>query len=103
MVTIAIFLLAPFANYQQILKSNLLLLFFYGIFNNGLAGLSFFEGIRYINAKQAGLLSLIDPIENSLLAFLFFKEIPTLGTFIGGVLILVSMIAQAVEVEVKTS
>jgi len=102
MVTIAIFLLTPFANYQQILKSNLPLLILYGVFNNGLAGLSFFEGIRYINAKQAGILSLIDPIENSLLVFLFFKEIPTLGTFIGGLLILLSMIVQAIETEEKT-
>ena len=35
------------------------------------------------------------------MAFLFFKEIPTLGTFIGGFLILLSMIVQAVETEEK--
>jgi drug/metabolite transporter (DMT)-like permease len=78
------------------------LLILYGVFNNGIAALTFFEGIRYVSAKQAGLFSLIDPIENSLLALLLFKEVPTLGAFIGGLLILLSMIAQALEAEEKS-
>jgi drug/metabolite transporter (DMT)-like permease len=99
MITMAVFLLAPFTNYPQILQSNLILLALYGAVNNGLAPLAFFEGIRFTTAKQAGILSLIDPIENSLLALLFFKEIPTLGTFIGAFLILLSMVVQAIETE----
>lgn len=102
MITMAVFLLSPFAHYQQILRSNLLLLILYGVFNNGIAALTFFEGIRYISAKQVGLLSLIDPIENSLLALLLFKEVPTLGAFIGGLLILLSMVVQALETEEKS-
>jgi drug/metabolite transporter (DMT)-like permease len=102
MITMAIFLLSPFTHYQQILRSNLPLLILYGVFNNGIAALTFFEGIRYVSAKQAGLFSLIDPIENSLLALLLFKEVPTLGAFIGGLLILLSMIAQALEAEEKS-
>lgn len=101
MVAIAVFLLTPFTNFRQILQSNLILLALYGCVNNGLAAFAFFEGIRFTTAKQAGILSLIDPIENSLLALLFFKEVPTLGTFIGALLILLSMVVQAMETEEK--
>lgn len=96
-ILFALIILSPLADYQGIFKSNLILLIMYGVINNGVAAIAFFEGIRHTSAKQAGLLSLIDPIENSLLAFTFLNEIPTLGTFIGGVLIIISMIVQAVE------
>ena len=42
--------------------------------------------------SKASLLSLIDPVENVLLAVIFLSEIPTLGTAIGGILILFSIV-----------
>jgi len=92
-------ILTPFTNFNKVFQSNLLLLILFGVLNNGLAGVAFFEGIRYTSAKEAGLLSLIDPIENSLLAFILLNEIPTVGTVVGGVLILVSMIIQEMKLE----
>lgn len=96
---IGMLILTPFANFNKLLQSNLPLIILFGVLNNGIAGIAFFEGLRHTSAKQAGLISLIDPIENSLLAFLILNEVPTVGSFIGGVLIIISMIVQAVESE----
>jgi len=97
MAIIGLILLGPTVQFQSLFSSNLVLLMIYGFVHSGIAPILFFEGIRYVSAKRAGLLSLIDPVENSILAFIIFSEIPTLGGFLGAILIVLSLITQALE------
>jgi len=67
---------------------NLILLGILGIICTALSHTLFIKGMRYIKARSASIISMLEPIYGIILAILFLKEIPDLRTFIGGFLIL---------------
>lgn len=97
----ALVILTPFANIKIVFGNQIIPLIIYGVTNNAIAGLAFYEGLKHIDTKKAGFISLIDPIENSLLALLFFKEVPALGAFLGAVMIIMSVIVSSLEIGKK--
>lgn len=65
---------------------------FLGIFCTAAAHSLFIQGMKRISAATASIISSLEPVYGIILAYFFLKEIPTLRTFIGGMVILFSVI-----------
>lgn len=54
-----------------------------GIFQIGIAYVIFIKGVRLVSAMEASVLSLLEPILNPILVFIFVGEVPSTFTIIG--------------------
>lgn len=68
----------------------LLLLAGMGIFLSGLAPILYIQGLKFVPAHHAGVLSYLEPVGGILLAFIFLSESPKASTLVGGACILVA-------------
>ncbi|HOK84003.1 MAG TPA: DMT family transporter [Pseudothermotoga sp.] len=62
-----------------------------GVFQLGLSYIFYSTAIKYVNALEAVLISVIEPILNPIWVFLAIGEKPTMWAFIGGAVILSSV------------
>lgn len=85
-------LMAPFVIVSKINVSvtSLFLLLLFALLFGVIATLLYMQGIKRIKSQHAGILAYIEPVAATFYAMMFFREIPTLNTIIGGVLILMS-------------
>ena len=58
-------------------------LIFLGVFQIGLSYVFFFKGVRLISALNASIISLLEPILNPILVFIFVGELPSTVSLIG--------------------
>jgi len=58
-------------------------LIFLGVFQIGVSYLVFLKGVRLISALKASIVSLLEPILNPILVFIFVGEMPSVGSLIG--------------------
>ena len=91
-VVIPMFFMAPFLFIFDFSLSmfNLSLIIVYVFVVIFTATLVYFAGLKHVKAQNAGIISYLDPVMVFIFGFLFFSEIPTLRTYIGGALILYS-------------
>lgn len=61
-----------------------------GLLHSALALGIYFSGLKTVKIQHASVLSYIDPVSSLCFAYIFFAEIPTLFTAIGGGLILIA-------------
>lgn len=71
--------------------SDLLKLAFLGVFCTAGAHSLFIHGMKKISASSASIISSLEPVYGIILAYLFLREIPSLRTLIGGLIILFSV------------
>lgn len=57
----------------------------------------FIKSLRYFSVSTASIISSMQPIYAIILAYFFLKEIPTLNTFFGGLLILSTVIIESIR------
>jgi drug/metabolite transporter (DMT)-like permease len=67
-----------------------------GWFQIGLPYVLFALGMRHLQAQEASLLTLVEPVLNPAWTYVVVREVPTPTTFIGGACILGSLAAKAV-------
>jgi len=80
-----------FGQVASVSRPDLLLLIGFGL-TFAIAAVAVSEGARRVPAGQTALLSALETPLAPLLGFLFFAEIPTLATWIGGGLILLAVV-----------
>ncbi|TCP54700.1 RarD protein [Tumebacillus sp. BK434] len=61
-----------------------------GLVHTALALTLYFLGLNRVKVQHVGVLGYLDPVSAILFAYLFFGEAPSMETWIGGILILVS-------------
>lgn len=61
----------------------------------------FVKSLRHFKASTASIITSIQPIFGIIIAYFFLKEIPTLNTFIGGLIILSTVIIESVRSKAK--
>lgn len=84
--------LIPLLFFQRPEFSAYNLFFVFVIALCGLFGfLLLFFGLRYAKGSLSAILTLLNPVITIILAFLFFKEIPSLNEIIGGLLIFLAV------------
>lgn len=76
------------------LPSNqaLFTLFCLGFATTYLAYLSYYQGLKYLEASKASMVATIEPVVASLLAFFFWGEVLSFTGYMGAVLILVAVV-----------
>ena len=80
-------ILAPFIYPQLSLSLPFLYLLSFALLFGILATFLHFQGIKRVKAQHAGILGYTEPVFGMSYAFLFFSEIPTKMSLIGGLLI----------------
>lgn len=78
-----LFFLKPHLNTRSIL-----LLLVLGIFCTALSHSLFIKGMRRIKAQTAAVISSLEPVYGIVMALIFLREIPSLRTVLGGIIIL---------------
>ena len=66
-----------------------------GIFQIGIPSILYSVGITRVNALGAAVITMLEPLMNPVWVFLFYSERPSTTTIIGGVVILVFILARA--------
>lgn len=82
--------LLPFVLRTHLTPQALPYLITLGIVHSTIAPLLYVQGFRSVKANEAAILGYIEPVGATLLAFIFFSEIPGITVLIGGALILYS-------------
>lgn len=90
-VVCAPFMIGPAPDAQ-----SLATLFVLGAVQIGVAYICFSAAIRHVTAIEANLIPAIEPILNPLWVFMFIGERPGQWAFVGGTIVLISVIARAV-------
>lgn len=94
----ALFLLPALFLYPAIITAgDVLLLIVLGVVCTAAAHSLFIQGMKHIKAQTAALISTLEPVYGILLALVVLREIPSLRTILGGVLILLSVAAVSVR------
>lgn len=85
-------LMAPFiiASNLNVSLNSLFSLFSFALLFGILATLLYMQGVKRIKSQHAGILAYIEPVAATFYALIFFFEIPSLNTMVGGILILFS-------------
>lgn len=55
------------------------------------------HSLQFFSASTASIISSVQPIFGIILAFFFLKEMPTINTFIGGSLILATVVIESIR------
>ncbi len=69
---------------------DLALLSFLGVFCTAIAHTLFIKGMRRVKAQVASIIATLEPVYGIILAVILLKEIPSLRTISGGILIVLS-------------
>ena len=57
----------------------------------------FVNSLKYFKASTASIIGSIQPVIGIIIAYFFLKEIPTIHTFVGGTLILATVIIESIR------
>lgn len=74
-----------------------------GTIQMGIPNYLFAVGIKKVRALSAVLIEMIEPLMNPIWVALFYKEIPTWTCLLGGIIILIFVVANQISHSVKTS
>lgn len=103
LVTLALLLLVPRVGPVLVSPGHLLGLAVFGVVQLALPYVAFSKGVRYVTPQEAGVLSLLEPVLNPVLAFLAVGEVPSRWTIIGGAIILVGLFIRYVAPQEESS
>ncbi len=68
------------------------LIVYYGVFLTYISFILWFKGLKQVSASTAGVFTALVPVSGILLSIIFLKETPDIFEFIGGLLIILSII-----------
>ena len=77
---------------METVLDNLLLLIPLGVFSLGLSYLLYFQGLQRLSAQVVSVAALFEPVSGAIIGLMFFAEIPNLLGWIGGAMILISIV-----------
>jgi drug/metabolite transporter (DMT)-like permease len=72
---------------------DIILLLILGIFCTALSHSLFIKGMRHIKAQTAAIISSLEPVYGIIMALFILKEVPSLRTILGGIVILGTALA----------
>jgi drug/metabolite transporter (DMT)-like permease len=79
---------------KEIPLNDIIELIILGIFFTALPHSLYISSLKYLKAKTVGIISIIQPLYCIIFAVIFLGESPTLKTIIGGIIILLTVIAE---------
>lgn len=97
---VAVFTTQYIFSIEQLLVSDMLMVSFLGIFQIGIAYAIFSYGLHRVQAFEASVMSLLEPLLNPLWVFIGYGETPSINAITGGAIILSAILFRTVFVEV---
>jgi len=82
--------LLPFIIHLDVPMHALPYLIIMGVVHSTIAPILYVQGFRSVKANEAAILGYCEPVGATILAFIFFNEVPGITALLGGVLILLS-------------
>ncbi len=82
--------LLPFIINLEVTMHALPYLLFMGVVHSTIAPILYVQGFRSVKANEAAILGYCEPVGASILAFIFFHEVPGMTALLGGAMILLS-------------
>lgn len=79
-------------NITSITPFGLGLIAYYGVFLTYISFILWFKGLKQVTASVAGVFTALVPVSGILLSIIFLKETPNIMEFVGGLLIILSII-----------
>ena len=79
------------------LQSQLPYILILALFTTAIGHSLIVHSLQFFSASTASILSSVQPIFGIFLAYVFLKEVPTLNTYIGGGLILATVIIESIR------
>ena len=61
----------------------------------------FVNSLKYFKASTASIIGSAQPVFGIIIAYFFLKEIPTMNTFVGGTLILATVVVESMRSKIK--
>ncbi len=87
-ISIIVFSPFAFAVSAQVLKNDLFLIILFGLLPTAIGGILYFNGLRWVKAQSASIISLLEPVSAVVFAFIILSEPIAITTVIGGGFIL---------------
>jgi len=100
---VALFTLQYVFDIEQLLFNDILMVSFLGIFQIGIAYAIFSYGLHRVQAFEASVMSLLEPLLNPIWVFIGYGEKPSISAIIGGGIILSAILLRTVFVEVRAN
>lgn len=97
---VAVFTFQFLFDIEQLLVSDLLMVSFLGIFQIGIAYAIFSYGLHRVQAFEASVMSLLEPLLNPIWVFIGYNERPSFNALLGGGIILSAILLRTVFVEI---
>jgi len=94
-------LCSPFYFNQSMGANDIWMLLALGIFQLGIPYVLYAYGTRYVTAIQTSLITTLEPILNPVWVFLVTKELPSLLSLIGGLIVIISLSANYIILGIK--
>ena len=96
-------LLAPFLFYMDLtpIPSQLPYLILLAIITTAIGHTLFVKSLRFFDVSTASIISSLQPIFGIILAYLFLSEVPAANVYVGGTIILFSVIVESLRTKNK--
>lgn len=88
---------------ETLLIGDMIMVTYMGIFQIGIAYIIFSYGLKRVNATEASLISMIEPVLNPVWTFFGYGEIPSINSIIGGIIILIGLGYKALRGNTRTN
>lgn len=90
-IIITLFCLPTIMNLYELRMNDFLMVAFLGIFQIGIAYAIFSYGLKRVQAIEASLLGMIEPVLNPVWVLIWYSEVPSTGAIIGGIIIITAI------------
>lgn len=96
-IFISLICLFSLNNLGVIIINDLYMVAYLGIFQIGIAYVIFSYGLKKVQAIEASLISMIEPVLNPIWTYFGYGEEPSIFAIIGGIIILLAVLIRALE------
>jgi drug/metabolite transporter (DMT)-like permease len=102
-VTILSVILVPVLFYMDVsnITSQYPYVFLLALLTTAIGHTMFVNSLKYFKASTASIIGSAQPVFGIIIAFFFLKEIPTIHTFVGGALILTTVVIESIRSKSK--
>lgn len=90
-IIITLFCLPTILNLYELKTDDFLMVAFLGVFQIGIAYAIFSYGLKKVQAIEASLIGMIEPVLNPVWVLIWYGEIPSTGAIIGGIIIITAI------------
>ncbi|EDP72604.1 hypothetical protein FBALC1_15922 [Flavobacteriales bacterium ALC-1] len=102
-VAVLSFVLIPFLFFMEIsnIKTQYPYVILLALLTTAIGHTMFVNSLKYFKVSTASIIGSAQPVFGIIIAFFFLKEIPTIHTFVGGALILATVVIESIRSKTK--